>query len=171
MIVSDTSPLNYLVLIGQAQILEVLYGAVAIPPAVAAELQAESTPLLVREWRQTLPSWCSIQPVATCHDPALGHLHPGEREAILLAQAIGAEAVLVDERDGRHAATARSLRVTGTLGVLDEAAEQGLLKLPRSLALLQHTSFHATNRLYEQFLARDADRKRQGFRPLKIRQA
>ena len=37
-VVADTSPLNYLVLIGQIDVLKHLYGQVLIPPAVLAEL-------------------------------------------------------------------------------------------------------------------------------------
>jgi predicted nucleic acid-binding protein len=37
-VVSDTSPLSYLVLIGKIDALHVLYGEILIPPAVAAEL-------------------------------------------------------------------------------------------------------------------------------------
>jgi predicted nucleic acid-binding protein len=37
-VVADTSPLNYLVLIGQIEILRRLYGTVLVPPEVLAEL-------------------------------------------------------------------------------------------------------------------------------------
>ncbi len=92
-------------------------------------------------------------------------IHAGEREAILLAQEIRADAVIMDEQDGRNAALSRQLRVTGTLGVLDEAAERGLLDFPKSVSLLKGTSFHATDKLYQRFLDRDLDRKNQGLRP------
>lgn len=164
-VVSNTTPLNYLILIGHAEVLETLYGKVAIPFAVAAELQALSAPQEVRTWMASKPSWCEVRAVTTPLDPALSHLHAGEREAILLAQEIHADAVIMDERDGRDAALSRRLRVTGTLGVLDEAAERGLLDFPKSVSLLKGTSFHATDKLYQQFLDRDHDRKNQGLRP------
>jgi hypothetical protein len=37
-VVADTSPLNYLILIEQVKILEALYGQVIVPPAVQDEL-------------------------------------------------------------------------------------------------------------------------------------
>lgn len=37
-VVADTSPLNYLLLIGQIEILPGLYGKVLVPPEVLAEL-------------------------------------------------------------------------------------------------------------------------------------
>jgi len=43
-IISNTTPINYLVLIDQIDVLHHLYGRVLIPQAVCAELQAEGTP-------------------------------------------------------------------------------------------------------------------------------
>ena len=44
LVVSDTSPSNYLVLLQQETLLQVLYGHVVIPPAIYSELQRSSTP-------------------------------------------------------------------------------------------------------------------------------
>jgi predicted nucleic acid-binding protein len=49
--------------------------------------------------------------------------------------------------------------VTGTLGVLEEAARRGLLNLPDALARLQQTSFRASPTLLRLLLERDAERK------------
>jgi len=49
-VVSNTTPLNYLVLIGRADILRALYQTVMIPEAVFLELTSQSTPELVKEW-------------------------------------------------------------------------------------------------------------------------
>lgn len=53
----------------------------------------------------------------------------GEREAIRLAKEFDADALLIDEPDGREAARAQGLRVIGTLRVLYDAAEAGLYDL------------------------------------------
>lgn len=50
MVVSNTSPLNYLVLIHQIDLLSALYGRVLIPQSVSEELKAPETPEVVREW-------------------------------------------------------------------------------------------------------------------------
>lgn len=42
-VISDTSPVRYLVLIGQVELLSALYTEVLIPEAVADELQQSST--------------------------------------------------------------------------------------------------------------------------------
>jgi len=64
-VVSDTSPLNYLVLIEQVQVLPVLFGRVVVPPAVMAELQHAGTPAVVRAWAASPPPWLEIRPPAS----------------------------------------------------------------------------------------------------------
>jgi predicted nucleic acid-binding protein len=44
-VVADTSPLNYLILIGEPNLLYRLYGRTVIPRAVLSELQASGAPL------------------------------------------------------------------------------------------------------------------------------
>lgn len=54
-VVSDTSPVNYLVLIGCIHVLNSLYEKVAVPPAVWSELQSPRTPVAVRDWVVNAP--------------------------------------------------------------------------------------------------------------------
>lgn len=138
-VVSDTSPLNYLILTGYAHLLEALYGQVVIPRAVWDELRKPGAPAPVQEWVDSLPAWVEVRE-ASVPDTTL-NLDPGEREAISLALELQADLVLLDERRGRREATGRGLAVTGTLGVLDAAARRGLLELPEALAKLRRTSF------------------------------
>jgi predicted nucleic acid-binding protein len=49
-VLSDTSPIHYLVLTGQIEILPSLFGDVVIPSAVVAELNQSGTPPIVRDW-------------------------------------------------------------------------------------------------------------------------
>jgi predicted nucleic acid-binding protein len=65
----------------------------------------------------------------------------------------------MDDFEGREEAERRALTVTGTLGVLETAAIRGLIDLPSVLAQLQATTFYASQRLYDEVLARDAARK------------
>lgn len=59
-IVSDTSPIRYLVLIEEAYLLQKLYGSILLPDAVHLELQQPGTPDAVREWAQTPPAWVQV---------------------------------------------------------------------------------------------------------------
>ena len=49
-IVSDTTPINYLVLIGEIDLLEKLYRRVIVPQAVVHELHHPRTPAVVTNW-------------------------------------------------------------------------------------------------------------------------
>ncbi|MDQ2688018.1 MAG: DUF3368 domain-containing protein [Armatimonadota bacterium] len=157
--VSDTTPLNYLVLIQEISLLPLLYDRVAIPDAVFLELTSDDTPVSVQAWIATAPPWLEVVTVDEQPYSHLGQLHVGEREAILLAEQIGADAVIMDERDSRREAMGRGLHITGTLGVLEEAAIRGLCNLARSLSARQQTSFRASPALVQSLLDRDAQRR------------
>jgi predicted nucleic acid-binding protein len=123
-VVADTTPLNYLILIGQVDVLPELFTAVLVSEAVVAELRHSHAPGPVRNWIVALPDWLDIaRPNA--FDSSLEFLGAGERETISLARETGADLVLIDERAGRREAARQGLRVTGTLAVLDEAAHRG----------------------------------------------
>ncbi|MFL6464672.1 MAG: DUF3368 domain-containing protein [Bryobacteraceae bacterium] len=161
LVVADTSPINYLVLLEHIAVLPALYDRVFLPPAVVTELQDLEAPEAVRAWVATLPAWCEVRRPATLGETeTLARLGAGEREAILLAQELRADFLLIDEEDGRQAARSRALTVTGTLGVLERAAEQGLIDLPSTLARLLTTTFRVGDELIQGMLARDAARKR-----------
>jgi len=163
LVVADTSPIHYLILIQHEAVLPLLYTQVVIPPAVVSELQDDETPEAVRLWVAHPPAWFAVRsPQQRIAATDMPHLGLGEREAIILAQELQADVLLIDERDGRRAARSRALAVIGTLGVLEKAAAGGLIDLPRALARLQATSFYAPPALFEETLARDAARKRQG---------
>jgi len=153
-VVADTTPLNYLVLIGEAAVLQELYERVVIPPAVRDELQRAATPIVVREWLAQPPAWLEVQPVAVTPDALLEALDAGEREALALAEQLHADLLLMDERLGRREASRRNLRVIGTLGVLAQAAEQGLIVLPQAVDRLRQTNFHVAPELLQALLNR-----------------
>jgi len=160
LVVSDTSPINYLVLIQQEILLPALYGRVAIPPAVYGELQRLQTPAEVRQWVVHPPAWLTVQrPQQTLYAIQFPKLGAGEREAIPLAQELHAVFLLMDDTDGRAEAARRAIPVTGTVGVLETAAIRGLIDLPPVLARLQTTTFHGSPQLFADALARDATRK------------
>ena len=81
-------------------------------------------------------------------------LQSGEQGAILLAQAMQAEIVLIDEKSARRVAADRGLRVTGTLGLLGEAASRGLLELAPAIDRLNKTSFRYSPALLKSVLDR-----------------
>ena len=159
-VIADTSPLNYLVLIGAVELLPTLYHSVIIPQAVFAELHAEETPQLVKEWIDSSPSWLEVKQADKTEPAWLENLDAGEREVIILAERLMADALIIDDRDGRKEALQRGIKVIGTLGILNDAAIQGLIDLPAVLTKLRQTSFRADTRLIIALLEQDAERKR-----------
>ena len=145
-VVSDTSPLNYLVLIDHQEILPALFGHVLIPEAVWRELRSPAAPQPVKAFLETSPSWLERRIVSQVPQD-LQQLDPGEQEAIALAQSVGASLVLLDEKKGRQVARDLGFVVTGTLGVLDLAARRGLVDLVDALKRLERTTFRITPRL------------------------
>lgn len=152
-VVSDTSPLNYLILIGSDELLKALFGTVAVPAAVIGELQSPHAPTEIHEWLAHKPAWIGVHQLEI-PKPYLPDLGLGEREAIYLASKLGADAVLMDDAKGRIAAERLNLRVFGTLGILDAAALRGFADLPAALEKLKHTNFRAKTGLLESLLKR-----------------
>jgi predicted nucleic acid-binding protein len=157
-VVSDTSPLHYLILCGAENILPSLFQQIVIPPTVFNELQQLNTPPQVRQWASALPKWVTVQ------SPKITHLDldvdAGELEAICLAQEIHADAVLMDDRAGRKAAIHCGLAVVGTIGLLEQAAARRLIELSPTLTRLRQTNARLDPELIRAALARDSSRKR-----------
>ncbi|MDJ1179718.1 DUF3368 domain-containing protein [Roseofilum sp. BLCC_M91] len=150
-VVSDTSPINYLLLIGQIDLLPSLFEQIIIPDGVRDEMQDSSAPAVVRQWSANPPSWLTIQVVSRL-DETLNSLDRGEQAAISIAQTLPADLLIIDERLGRRIASDRKIPVIGTLGILDEAAHQGLVELSEAIALLQQTNFRISRRIIQTLL-------------------
>jgi predicted nucleic acid-binding protein len=157
-VVADTTPLRYLVVIGREHLLPALYGRVIIPPAVAEELNHKSTPDVVRTWLASRHNWLEIRQPMHALPPEVD-LDQGEQEAIALAEELSADLLLVDEWDARLEAERRHLRVVGTLRVLADGASRGLSDLEESFNLLRDTNFRVNSQLLESVLEEYRSRK------------
>jgi predicted nucleic acid-binding protein len=142
-VVADSGPLHYLILLGHIELLRRFYGQVLVPEPVADELSAPGAPAVVKEWITKPPTWVDVRPVTSdAVSMITDDLDLGERAAIALAETMNADLLLIDEAAGRAEAKRRHLRVTGTLGVLRSGAEQGLVNVPDLLERLKTTSFY-----------------------------
>jgi predicted nucleic acid-binding protein len=74
------------------------------------------------------------------------------KQAITLAQTLPADLLIIDERLGRQIACDRELAIIGTLGILDDAASQGLIDLAETIAQLQQTNFRVSRRIIQALL-------------------
>ena len=150
-VVADSSPLVALVSIAAIEALPRLFGVVLIPPAVLAELRSPRRSSAVQAFADRPPAWLEVHD-PLCVDPIAG-LHAGEQAALALALERHADLVLIDETLGRRAASQRRLRVAGTVGVLERAAEFDLLDLPSAFERLKATDFWINPAILEQRLA------------------
>ncbi len=158
-VVSDTSPICYLLLIGQVDILGVLFKQVRIPFAVLDELKAVPA---FRGWLASPPAWFKSEALPPVSEPGLSRLDPGEREAILLCEVLQADLVLLDEKKARQMAKERGLEVMGLLGVLDLASQSGLISLADAVEKLAGTSFRVEPRLIRSLLDRHRSEPEEG---------
>jgi len=155
LVVSDTSPICYLLLIDQIELLPQLYRAVTIPQVVCDELAAAESPAAVQNWIGQPPEWLTILTVAVSSDPALSQLDPGEREAILLAEQLAADLVILDDKAARRIASARGLRMIGLLGILRDAARAGLIDLASTFEGLRTAGFWVAPSLLQRLLEQE----------------
>jgi predicted nucleic acid-binding protein len=152
--VADTSPICYLILIGEIDLLPKLFSQVLAPRAVLVELLHEDAPRAVRSWASDLPSWVRAKETPLLATSGLERLQPGEQAAILIAESVKADIILLDEKAARRVATARGLKVTGILGVLGEGSARGLVELAPAIDRLRMTSFRASPALLKATLDR-----------------
>ena len=127
-IVCNTSPLILLAKIHRLDTLIHLYSELMIPKAVADEIgikpgkENDQVQALIEkgmlQFRQVSEKIIAKLPI---------DLGRGEREAIALAIDSGADLVKLDDQQGRLFSRDKGLTVTGTVGVLIEAKERGLI--------------------------------------------
>jgi predicted nucleic acid-binding protein len=100
------------------------------------------------------PVWLEVRAPSSAGDQFLTHLDAGERDAILLAEELHADQLIIDETRGRQEAKRRGLPFTGTLGILQAGAKQGLLDLKSVVGCLRQTSFHISQDILDELLKR-----------------
>lgn len=146
-VVSDTTPLNYLVLAGCVEILPRLFSSIIIPPAVHREMLHARAPVALRTLALDPPLWLQIRTPSRA--VIVADLEEGEREAITLALELGHEALLLDEQAARAEAVRLGLLTVGTIGLLLKASELGMIDLPEVAARLRQTNYRASPALWQ----------------------
>lgn len=152
-VVADTGPIHYLVLIGQIEILPILFERVSIPSVVRDELADAQAPEAVRRWAQNPPVWLEVHPnLNSPFDGAFENLDAGERAALILAASLGAGLLLIDDRKGVAVARGKRFRVIGTLRVLQLASKRGILELKDAFDRIKRTNFRYRQSLMDDLL-------------------
>jgi hypothetical protein len=154
-VVSNTSPIINLASVGKLDLLQRLYGRIAIPKAVYHEIavkgagQAGATELPSLQWIE------SHQVVELLLVASLRmELDEGESEAIALAIQLKADLLLLDERRGRAVASRFGLNLIGLLGVLLEAKHKGFIASIKPVLddLIARAGFWVSKKLYDRTL-------------------
>ncbi len=131
-IVADAGPLIALARVQRLGLLQTLYHSVLIPPAVHDELGIRSgRPAALRLKRALDQGWLQVRPLSADAAKSLPELmrilDAGEAEAILLAEHVGCQFLLIDDRRGRRVAKRRGIPVVGVAGMLLAAKQRGLI--------------------------------------------
>ena len=126
-VVSNTSPLSNLAIVGRLALLREQFGSVLVPSAVRRELiQLRHTAAAQLLDEAFSDGWLQVTPLLR---PVPGHLgaglHAGEAEALALALERSADLTLLDDGDARKRATEAGLHITGVLGILLRAKRDG----------------------------------------------
>lgn len=161
LVIADPGPLNYLILIGHIGLLPVLFEKVVLPTTVQSELASRKAPPFVRDWVANLPAWVEVReaPLSQAEDASLKGIDAGEKAAIQLAVSLNADLLPMDDRKGVNAAQRKGLRVTGTLGILDLAAQRGLGEFAQAVGQLRQTNFRVPEALLDALLEKHKERK------------
>ncbi len=155
-VVSDTSPIGSLYLVDRLELLPAVFGEVVVPEAVFQELLA-----LESDFGHDLSSlkkapWLIVRKVSDQQavERFCQELDLGESEAIVLAQEMHADFLLIDESEGRQVAQREGLHVVGLLGMLMQAKRNGLITAIKPIMeeLRSVAGFRIAEQLYKEVL-------------------
>ena len=154
-VISDSSPLIALSRIGQLSLLRELYQDVTVPQGVVQEVTSNGAGQPGAEEVSTADWIIAVrvkdQPFVESLRRDLGE---GEAEAIALAVELQADLLIVDDLLARQAARNLGLMFVGTVGVLLEARQKGLLPeiKPCLDDLIDLAGFRVSGQLYSRVL-------------------
>ncbi|SFR14130.1 DUF3368 domain-containing protein [Desulfoscipio geothermicus] len=128
-IVSNSTPLISLSKIGKIGLLQNIFGKVFIPDAVYNEVAVQGQGRV--GWN--LPSYIKAKHVTNTMASHFlqAQLDYGESEAIVLAKEMNADLLILDEKKARRIAKLNGITVIGTIGVLQKAKDEGIIKSMR----------------------------------------
>jgi uncharacterized protein len=154
-VVANSGPFIALARIGQEHLLPAIFQAIIVPLAVYAEIaEGDSGRAGATAYRNA--DWIKVVSVGDRTASAMlgDRLGRGESEAIVLSLEQNADALLIDEARGRHAAESHGIMVLGTLGILLLAKKRGLIAhIGAHMENLANNGFRMSGELMEEVLA------------------
>ena len=129
-VISDTTPIITLLKLNHLDLLCDLYGTVYVPQSVYDELTLNQKFSVESDIIQKSLYLEVFDLISDAEIDSFRHqtgLDCGESEAILLAEKVNAELLLIDESHGRSVALSKGLRITGVIGVLMSAYKMQMI--------------------------------------------
>lgn len=151
-VISDTSVLCYLALLGRLDLLRTLFGTVVLPEEVLVECGHPNAPAELRNALCAARSeFIEVRQVPE-RLPETSALDDGEAAAISLAWKHRPDSLLlIDERSGRAIARALGVRVRGLLALLADGHRRQVLDFNECASLLVGHGFRASCLLLQSF--------------------
>jgi len=133
-VIVNTTPLIALSHVGQLAVLKKLYGEIIIPEAVYKELSAKTESVCKRMVDMSL-DWIRVEKIQNQMAKSMykTQLHEGEVEVMILSIEIGADVLIIDDANAKKHAKYLGLPVTGTLGILIKAKQEGHIETLRPI--------------------------------------
>ncbi len=159
-VVVNTTPLIALSHVGQLSLLKKLYGEISIPEAVYGEVSVKTESVCKKAVDSSL-DWIRVEKIKNqmAKDMYKTQLHDGEVEVMILSKEIMADVVIIDDANAKKYAKYLKLPVTGTLGVLMRAKQEGYIdKLEPVLRQMVEKGIYLSQELIE-FCLKQAEEK------------
>lgn len=149
-VVSDNSVLSCLAEMGELDLLRRLYGKITVTETIRREAMHGGAPEDLKRFFTGRPDWVSVVPDEIPYLEETGALDGGEASAITLAWRHRENCLLIlDERRGRKVASALGLPITGTAGLLADAAAAGMIDFEDAFLRLSQTGFRLSAEIVE----------------------
>ena len=125
-VIVNSTPLIALCHVDQLEVLKSIYGEITIPQAVYKEISAKQDSICKKQVDSAL-GWIHVENIQNEMAKSMykTQLHEGEVEVMILAKETEANLVIIDDANAKKHARYLGLTVTGTLGVLIKAKNQG----------------------------------------------
>jgi predicted nucleic acid-binding protein len=152
-VVSNSTALVHLSAMGRVDLLRELFEEVYIPEEVYQEVVVQGAGKPGAAEVQAAP-WIKTQAVTNRLAFAVlnATLGAGEAACIVLTAEMGADLVILDDRLARLQAQTQGLKITGTVGILLIADEQGRLNFQQALDDLLATGFRLSPTEYQRVI-------------------
>jgi predicted nucleic acid-binding protein len=158
-VASNSSPIIWLGQTGHFHLLREVFGTILITPEVWAETvdRAAGYPNAANVMAARAVEWLQVITPTDLERIAIlrAQLHAGEAETLVMAAEQRVDAVLVDDLQARHFASAIGLKVIGTAGVLLLAHAKGIAEdVKATLDHMRRIGFRLSEQVYQDILKR-----------------